>query len=75
MTEIRKRLEPPIEPTEAPAPRTPRLEASNDTGGTYAQLERAVEDYLQADENKVEDLVESGCYCYRLNMECYFIYC
>ncbi|THV10178.1 type I secretion system permease/ATPase [Rhizobium rhizophilum] len=54
MTEIRKRLEPPIEPAEAPAPRTPRLEASNDTGGTYAQLERAVEDYLQAERDSAK---------------------
>lgn len=54
MTEIRKRLEPPIEPAEAPAPKMPRLEASNDTGGTYAQLERAVEDYLQAERDSAK---------------------
>ena len=50
MSEIRKRLEPTIEPTENRAvPRSPRLEASNDTDGTYARLERAVEDYLKAE--------------------------
>ncbi|WP_159951133.1 type I secretion system permease/ATPase [Rhizobium sp. 18065] len=50
MSEIRKRLEPPIEPTENRAgPRSPRLEASNDADGTYARLERAVEDYLKAE--------------------------
>ena len=49
MTEIRKRLEPPSKSAEAPAPKMPRLEASNDTGGSYAQLEQAVEDYLKAE--------------------------
>ncbi|MFN3720098.1 MAG: type I secretion system permease/ATPase [Rhizobium rhizophilum] len=32
----------------------PRLEASNDTGGTYAQLERAVEDYLRAERDSAK---------------------
>ncbi len=50
MSETRKRLETPIEPAERKAePRTPRLEVSNDSDGTYARLERAVEDYLKAE--------------------------
>jgi ATP-binding cassette subfamily C protein len=59
MTEIRKRLEPPSKSAEAPAPKVPRLEASNDTGGPYAQLEQAVEDYLKAeiDSSKLQSSV------------------
>ncbi|MCC8934070.1 type I secretion system permease/ATPase [Rhizobium sp. 'Codium 1'] len=59
MTEIRKRLEPPSKSAEAPAPKMPRLEASNDTGGPYAQLEQAVEDYLKAeiDSSKLQSSV------------------
>lgn len=49
MSEIRKRLEPPIQATETPAPGTPRLNASNDTDGTYAKLERAVDDHIKAE--------------------------
>jgi ATP-binding cassette subfamily C protein len=49
MVEIRKRLEPTVDPAEELVqPRVPRLEVSNDPDGTYAKFERAVEDYLNA---------------------------
>ncbi|MGF0539253.1 type I secretion system permease/ATPase [Agrobacterium sp. ES01] len=47
MSEFRKHLDRAIEPVEAPAPRASRLEASNDTGSTYARLGRAVDDYIR----------------------------
>lgn len=48
MSELRKRLEPPIESAGTSVPKAPRLEVTNDADGTYAQLERAVEDFLKA---------------------------
>ncbi len=54
MSEIRKRLEPPIESAGSSASRPPKLEASNDADGSYAQLERAVDDYLKAERGNSE---------------------
>jgi ATP-binding cassette subfamily C protein len=53
MSEIRKHLEQPAEPSQTPAPRAPRLEASNDTDDAYKNLERVVEEDLKAGRSSV----------------------
>ncbi|EKF57572.1 type I secretion system ATPase [Agrobacterium albertimagni AOL15] len=53
MSEIRKHLEQPVEPSQTPAPRAPRLEASNDTDDAYKNLERVVEEDLKAGRSSV----------------------
>lgn len=48
MSEIRKPVEAPIQASRPPAPKAPRLQASNDTDDIHSSLQRAVEDDLKA---------------------------
>ena len=48
MSEIRKHVEEPMQFSRNPAPKAPKLEASNDTADVDTSLQRAVEDDLKA---------------------------